>query len=118
VVKRSMGQTAAKVTVSALICLSQGSPGRKSFILISPQVLTPPDIPLKSLDVPIRPLNTTGPVLRAYNALAEQALRAGVMIHSLDSRGLTAGDDNRKYQAELPLSEKTGGMLITSNNFF
>lgn len=49
------------------------------------------------------------------DALADEALRAGVVIHTLDITGLSiAGPVSGK---ELPFSKKTGGIFLKNENF-
>ena len=53
-----------------------------------------------------------------FERLAEDAMRAGVVVHSLDVRGL-GGTDSRDYSGALnPLPAKTGGIFVANSNFF
>ncbi|MCL2878494.1 MAG: VWA domain-containing protein, partial [Acidobacteria bacterium] len=57
-----------------------------------------------------------------YNRLADEALRAGVVVHLLDARGLeyyepTARDIEKRYELN-PMPAKTGGIYVTDQNFF
>ena len=106
-------------TISYIIRALRDMPGRKALILLSPQVGLP------------RPVASGGGVdyshmyMTRYNRLADEALRAGVVIHALDPTGLAGPfSDNlraveaRREQERIPLPEKTGGLIITESNFF
>jgi VWFA-related protein len=68
-----------------------------------------------------------GPDLNAFNLLADEALRAGVVIHSLDMTGLEGPfimsqptiDISvwRNGRPEIPLSKKTGGIFVKDSSF-
>jgi VWFA-related protein len=96
-------------------------PGRKSLILISNQTF----------------LGNVPAFLGMIDQIADQALRAGVVIHTLDIRGLmtfpetpigdfidlndateAAGLAIETSQKQIPLSSKTGGLFLAENNFF
>jgi hypothetical protein len=85
-------------TVRAL----QSVPGRKSLIYMSSQIT-------------FRRLNERGK--RNLNELIDLAWRAGVVIHTLDLKGLTTWNDTN-YENYVPFSEKTGGLLLVNSNFF
>ena len=52
-----------------------------------------------------------------FERLAEEALRAGVVVHSLDVRGLS-GSDPRDFSGAInPLPAKTGGIFVTNSNY-
>jgi len=59
---------------------------------------------------------------RNYNRLADEALRAGVVVHSLDARGLEyelSSKRDLEIRGELnPLPAKTGGIYVMDQNFF
>jgi VWFA-related protein len=63
---------------------------------------------------------------KAFNRLANEALRAGVVVHSLDIRGLEAPGENNDYSrfdnrasdGLNPLPVKTGGIIVENSNFF
>jgi VWFA-related protein len=102
-------------------------PGRKSLIVITPRTLAPHHL-LNSLDEPLRPMTDEAAFMRAMDKVADQALRAGVVIHTLDIFGLIGGipDDNVELehldsmlaQNRIPLSQKTGGLFLSNSNFF
>jgi len=52
-----------------------------------------------------------------FNSVADEALRAGVTIMTMDMNGLSVSGQNlaAKY---LPLSKKTGGVIVTDSNYF
>jgi len=63
----------------------------------------------------------------SYDRLADEALRAGVVVHLLDARGLfyrrdkpdnDDNDDNELISPWNPLPAKTGGIIVTDSNFF
>jgi VWFA-related protein len=106
-------------TISYIIRALKDLPGRKALILLSAQVGLP------------RPVSSGGGVdysymyMTRYNRLADEALRAGVVIHALDPTGLAgpfsdslAAVEGRREQARIPLPEKTGGLIVTESNFF
>ncbi len=142
-VRTGLPQTAA---ISYCIRALQDMPGRKYLLLLSQNVILPQHDEFTAA---------------AFNNLAEDALRAGVVVHTLDILGLIYGlemdaeynpykmalvpkmtqkeEENFKdighiastpNQEELahlkireraypiPLSEKTGGLYLTGNNFF
>ncbi len=67
-----------------------------------------------------------------FNKLADLALRANIVIHTLDIKGLQTGMDASRndsigltgintsdhYTTDYPLSSKTGGMTVKNTNFF
>jgi VWFA-related protein len=79
----------------------QSMPGRKSLVLLSDHVMG------------------VGPDY-LYDELADQAMRAGVVIYALDMKGLSIkqSDVNSAKERYLPLPQKTGGMLVENSNFF
>jgi VWFA-related protein len=95
-------------------------PGRKYLLLLSNQIMLPDGF-------------SRDPI---FDKLADEALRAGVVIHTLDMMGLV-GDSTmrvenedsdtgkmqaamtaRKLNKPLPLSRKTGGLFIENSNFY
>jgi VWFA-related protein len=146
-------------------------PGRKALIAITPQILVPRTV-IKSLDDPLGPPVDESMFMYTMEQVADQALRAGVVIHTLDISGLITDDSldwsvrsailmelakgERKERTQslsdamraspelfgplanqdrdaaeqahlaammdqnsrVPLSQKTGGILLTDNNFF
>jgi VWFA-related protein len=96
-------------------------PGRKALLMFSAQTTIP------------NPANVFSPFtpdfyyryIKAYNRLADQALRAGVVVNLLDIRGLEApfsttyaSLSDRYYDGANPLPAKTGGMWLQNSNFF
>jgi len=128
VIKRSFPQYGAIIfAVQSL----RDMPGRKALIVIGPQTLVPHTL-IKSLDDPLVPMSDEAAFMNFMNRVADQALRAGVVIHTLDINGLIAPGDDHLDEAEqaeqahladmviqnrVPLSQKTGGIFLT-NNFF
>jgi VWFA-related protein len=88
---------AIKYCIKAL----ENMPGRKYIMLITPQVV----------------VDSSPWAMMNYSITADAALHAGVVIHTLDIKGLTV-DFTAPQNAYLPLSEKTGGLLLTGFNFF
>ena len=118
-------------------------PGRKFLMLMSLDIFN-----LSRLDAYLR----RPPDIAAFNRMADSALRAGVVIHTLDLLGLAdtmvdaealfysnffrgSGTDimapwktdqryalsavqSRQASRWLPLSQKTGGVLLSGTNFF
>lgn len=96
----------------------QDLPGRK-FLLLMTSRITLPSCP-KVTDVLSGPsclIETYKYQLQA-NRLGDTAWRAGVVIHTLDIRGLTADPLPADDQRLLPLSQRTGGLLLMNRNFF
>jgi VWFA-related protein len=99
----------------------QNMPGRKFLLLLTPNVTLPPSQSSRdSLDEYF---------ILKLNRLADAALRAGVVIHTLDITGSVAQDvmdeappdgliDPKLRDFLLPLSEITGGLLLLNNSFF
>jgi VWFA-related protein len=102
-------------------------PGRKALVLMTAQTTLPTDLNNPNA------INYQGMYSTSYNKMADDALRAGVVIHTMDVRGLEApfpdpsgfgdkvsADDilKRYSEANLPLSKKTGGLFISDSNFF
>jgi VWFA-related protein len=96
----------------------QDLPGRK-FLLLMTSRITLPSCPKLTAVItsPSCYLETYKYQLQA-NRLADSALRAGVVIHTLDIRGLTAEPLPADDQRLLPLSQRTGGLLLMNRNFF
>lgn len=100
-------------TISYCIRGLKDMPGRKSLILMtsrSTYVASSADPSSLSHDYH----------LLLFNELADEALRKGIVIHTLDMKGLNVSENypigyNEKY---LPLSQKTGGILVDNSNFF
>ena len=55
---------------------------------------------------------------RILNETASEALRAGVVIFTLDMAGVTACKGMSPFEQHLPLSKKTGGTIVENSNFF
>jgi VWFA-related protein len=93
----------------------QDMPGRKVLFLLSAQVMLPDQLSRDPM----------------YERLADEAMRAGVVIHTMDMMGLVTDPAigveaerqsvklaARNMNKPLPLSQKTGGIFVTNNNFF
>jgi VWFA-related protein len=96
----------------------QDLPGRK-FLLLMTSRTTLPSCPIVT-DVPSGQscyIETSKYQMQA-NRLADAAWRAGVVIHTLDIRGLTTDPLPDDDQRLLPLSKRTGGLLLMNRNFF
>jgi VWFA-related protein len=77
----------------------QDMPGRKSLVFMSSNIMG------------------VGPDY-LYDEMADRALRAGVVIYTLDMKGLMISGGNSASDRYLPLSKKTGGILVENSNFF
>jgi VWFA-related protein len=77
----------------------QDMPGRKSLVFMTDNIAG------------------VGPEF-LYDELADQALRAGVVIDTLDMTGLEMDSGLPAFSRYLPLSKKTGGILVENSNFF
>jgi VWFA-related protein len=53
-----------------------------------------------------------------FNEAANEAWRAGVVIFTLDMKGLTLGQQDPFGTKYIPLSKKTGGLVVENSNFF
>jgi VWFA-related protein len=114
-------------------------PGRKALLLLTAQSTIPVGLPNRESLIPAGSPIRNDPVdywdmyQRSYNRLADDALRAGVVIHTLDIRGLEApipgpsfpgGGSTfaqiatRNTDALNPLPQKTGGLFLKDSNFF
>ena len=118
-------------------------PGRKTILLLSAQPTIPTNLS-KDFFGPPNPFNETyyRMYVRKFNRLGDEALRAGVVVHLMDIRGLEApfpdihGPDGvtpssfpgggstyedlseRRSYGLNPLPEKTGGIFLENSNFF
>lgn len=87
----------------------QDLPGRKYLFLISP---------FTTFTVHYQdPTYYQNRYIQIYNKLADEALRADVVVHTLDINGLDFENPNIGG-AYLPLSNKTGGIILENSNFF
>jgi VWFA-related protein len=81
-------------------------PGRKTLLFISPRVtFTSGNVPFKLIE-------------QMFNQLADEALRAGVVIYAMDVNGLTVGSRNPYGRKYVPWPKKTGGIIVENTNFF
>ena len=119
----SYGRFSQIMAMSYCIRALQDIPGRKYLILMSSHTTLNgsliPD-PTES-----RPRSSD---FSAYNLLADAALRAGVVIHTVNATGLVAPFSGGPWatvdvssletsETELPLSKKTGGIFVKGGNF-
>jgi VWFA-related protein len=94
----------------------QDLPGRK-FLLLMTSRITLPSCPK------LTNVFDSGCYIETYkyqmqaNRLADTAWRAGVVIHTLDIRGLSFDPLPSDDQSLLPLSKRTGGLLLMNRNF-
>lgn len=104
-------------------------PGRKAMIMLTAQTGMPGGLEIlmgaSTVDYEYRYVDQ-------YNQLADDALRAGVVFHMLDIRGLEAPGDasggsfdsffqqlsRRNAERRNPLPQKTGGLFIENINFY
>jgi VWFA-related protein len=78
----------------------QDMPGRKSLVFMTDDI------------------SSVGPDY-LYDEMADQAMRAGIVIDTLDMTGVETGGPGLPASARyLPLSQKTGGILVENSNFF
>jgi VWFA-related protein len=94
------------VTLNLSIAFLRDMPGRKHLVFVSPQIY----------------YNAAGDLgkekeLRLIK-VAENALRAGVVVYTLDVKGLNTTSALDYHQNYLPLSRMTGGILVENSNFF
>lgn len=83
----------------------QDMPGRKYLVLMSS------DIFYEATRLP-------AVQERLFNEAANEALRAGVVIFTLDTKGLTVWQKTSASEKYIPLSQKTGGIIVENSNFF
>ncbi len=85
--------------ISYFLNALQDMPGRKYMNIITPNVLVPSSMK------------------KAFDGIADAALRAGVVIHMFDINGLTieAESFEKRRMIRNPLPEKTGGLFIQTN---
>jgi VWFA-related protein len=106
-------------------------PGRKALLVMSAQTTLPGG--LSDTIGSIGPVDYQLTYMKAYNRLADEALRGGVVIHMMDIRGLEAPIPGpafpgggttfdqiraRNAQALNPLPQKTGGIFLKDSNWF
>jgi VWFA-related protein len=115
-----------RAAISYCISALKDMPGRKAVLLITAVT-----------GVNKRPKLFGNPgaqeELKRDNKIADEALRAGVVIHTLDMRGLEApfldpsglgggttlaAISARALEIKLPFSQKTGGLFLENTNFF
>lgn len=94
--------------VAYCINAMQDLPGRKFLLLVTSRI-TLPSTSSGSVD-------TRKYMLQAHK-VADAAWHAGVVIHTLDIRGLTTYPLPSDDQSLLPLSKRTGGLLLMNRNF-
>jgi VWFA-related protein len=102
-------------------------PGRKVVILLSAHPVIPKPM-YENVDEMFsgRDIDYYSQTVKAYNRLADEALRSGAVVHVMDVRGLMApgiGYDVNRFYEDLrgglnPLPLKTGGIFIQNSNFF
>ena len=114
-------------TLSYSIRALKDMPGRKIlfFVTSCPMIQNPQDNFTTQLDDGRRVI--TGESDREKNRyemygvpferLADEALRAGVVVHSLDPRGVGDGSSVDYSAARNPLPSKTGGIYVDNNYF-
>lgn len=102
-------------------------PGRKILMLVTAQPTISNRIP-KNVDALFagKEIDYYYMYAKAFNRLADESLRAGVVVHSLDIRGLEAPGmgfsysslEDRWLDGRNPLPLKTGGIAVENSNFF
>ena len=110
-------------TLSCSLRALKDMPGRKILLFVSahPKLYTPPPTVMGALGV-----NFYEYYGSRFERLANDALRSGVVVHSMNANGLCGGDKDPGdwcYPDDLmdainPLPAKTGGTYIEENNFF
>ena len=99
-------------------------PGRKILIMLTarPTIFKPPPVIFDKIPPDYVELYNS-----RYTRLADEAMRAGVVVHILDVKGLEGPfDDNGNFRqaganetgALNPLPAKTGGIIVMNQNFF
>jgi VWFA-related protein len=103
-------------TLSYSIRALKDMPGRKIILFLTslPTIIKPRLVDLLGV-IPTDYHERYG---TGFDRLAEDALRAGVVVHSLDTTGLSAGGPNDLGGGLNPLPAKTGGTYIQNSNFF
>ncbi len=106
----------------------QDMPGRKSVLFMS-SVIT---IPESKATINAQAMDLSSDFYRnvkqKFDELADEALRAGVVIQTLDTKSLAAPlpnenmgletQPNQPTEGYIPLSKKTGGIIVENSNFF
>jgi VWFA-related protein len=116
----SYGNLSQIMAISYCIRALQDLPGRKYLMLMTSQTTVNGNL--------FRDGMQRGPDINAFNLLADEALRAGVVIHTLDMAGLKGPRITSPWstvdasalgnsELEIPLSKKTGGILVKNSNF-
>ena len=102
-------------TLSYSIRALKDMPGRKIvfFLTSLPTIIKP--LPVIFDPIPTDYHERYGNV---FDQLADDALRAGVVVYSLDTTGLSVGGPNDLLGGLNPLPAKTGGTYIQNSNFF
>ena len=102
-------------TLSYSIRALKDMPGRKILFFMTslPTVYHPPPVIFDKIPVDYYEIYRA-----AFERLADDALKAGVVVHSMDARGAeTELDTLELYHGINPLPAKTGGIYV-DNNFF
>ena len=107
-------------------------PGRKALLVMSGQTTFPSSLS-NNISSAIYQVDYQLIYAKAFNRLADEALRGGVVIHMMDIRGLEAPFPGpafpgggttfdqisaRNAQALNPLPQKTGGIFLKDSNWF
>ena len=120
-------------TLSYSLRALKDMPGRKILIFMSslPMLVSPPPAVMEK--IPVNYYELYGP---RFERLGTEALRAGVVVHALNTRGLEhwidkedeiMSEDDNSVQARIarekagmlnPLPAKTGGIYVGDSNFF
>ena len=103
-------------TLSYSIRALNDMPGRKILLFLSsmPTIVNPPPVVMGK--IPVNYFEIYGP---RFERLGNEAMRAGVVVHSMDTRGLEVEPDTDSWLNALnPLPGKTGGTYIENSNFF
>ena len=109
-------------TLSYSIRALKDMPGRKIILFLSayPTIKKPPPVIIEA--IPFDFYELYGP---RFERLADDALRAGVVVHAMNTMGLRIeaevnepSEEEESYNALNPLPVKTGGTYIDNSNFF
>ena len=102
-------------TLSYSIRALKDMPGRKIvfFLTSLPTIIKPPPVIFDAI-----PTDYHERYGEDFNRLADDALRAGVVVYSLDMTGLSAFGPNDLSGGLNPLAAKTGGTYTQDGNFF
>ena len=106
-------------TLSYSIRALKDMPGRKIVFFMTSCPTMPTSVMTEDI-LGIIPTSYPDYYGKSFNRLADEALRAGVVIHTMDAKGLEIVSNNNPLNAHAmsELSYKTGGLYVENSNFF